>query len=270
MMDSSGRAWAERTATEIPEIAGLDPVVVLPIAAVEQHGPHLPLSTDVDIGRGLLGAALERLDPSVPAYYLPMLAMGTSEEHSDVPGTLTQESSTLIEGIVALGRSLERAGVRRLVIHNSHGGNRAAIDVAALRLRRDCGLLVVKAHWFRFPRPDERGIPDSEWEHGLHGGAVETAMMMHLRPGLVREEQVGRFTSLAEGLGPGLEFVRPEGVAPFAWMARDLNPEGVVGDATLADPALGARLVDHYGGILAQVIRDAHAFPLERLASPRD
>jgi creatinine amidohydrolase len=267
-MPPPSRAWADRTATDVAEAARLDPVVILPMAAIEQHGPHLPLSTDVEIGSGLLRAALARLDPSFPAYHLPMQAVGTSDEHADVPGTLTLDPHTVVEGIVALGHSIARAGVRRLVVCNSHGGNRPAIDVAALRLRRELGLLVVKAHWFRFPRPDEDGVPASEWEHGLHGGAVETAMMLHLRPGLVRSERIRPFLSLGERLGPELEFVRPEGVAPFAWMARDLNPDGVVGDATLADPGLGARLVDHYAGILAQVIRDARAFPLDRLAGP--
>ena len=268
MMRSPGRAWVDQVATDLTEASRRDPVVVLPTGAIEQHGPHLPLSTDVEIGWGLLGVALQQLDPSFPAFHLPMQAVGASDEHSDVAGTLTLDPASMIEAIVALGRSIARAGVRRLVVSNSHGGNRPAIDIAALRLRRELGLLVVKAHWFRFPRPNEEGLPDSEWEHGLHGGAVETAMMLHLRPDLVRAGRIRRFDSLGERLGSELEFVRPEGVAPFAWMARDLNSEGAVGDATLADAALGARLVDHYGAVLAQVIRDARAFPLERLADP--
>ena len=265
-----GRAWADQTATDLTGVAHRDPVVVLPMGAIEQHGPHLPLSTDVDIGWGLLEAAFLRLDASFPAYHLPMQAIGASDEHADVGGTLTLEGHTAVETIVAMGRAVARAGIRRLVVSNSHGGNRPVIDLAALRLRREEGLLVVKAHWFRFPRPTGESVPASEWEHGLHGGAVETAMMLHLRPDAVRAEAIGSFPSLGQELGPALEIVRPEGVAPFAWMARDLNANGVVGDATLADAALGARLVDHYGGVLAQVIRDARAFPLERLVGPGD
>lgn len=266
MRHISGRAWADQSAADLSELADLDPVVVLPMGAIEQHGPHLPLSTDVDIGWGLLDAAFGRLDASFPAYHLPMQAVGTSDEHGDFGGTLTLDALTVVETIVALGRAVARVGVRRLVVANSHGGNRAAIDLAALRLRSEMGLLVVKAHWFRFPRPSGHTVPESEWEHGLHGGAVETAMMMHLRPDLVRVDAIRAFRSLGEELGPAVEFVRPEGVAPFAWLARDLNAEGVVGDATLADADLGARLVEHYGGVLAQVIRDARSFPLERLA----
>lgn len=270
MKSLPGRAWADQVATDLAALALGDPVVVLPMGAIEQHGPHLPLSTDVDIGWGLLSAAFQSLDASFPAYHLPMLALGASDEHAVAAGTLTLEAPLMVETIVSLGRSVARAGVRRLVVSNSHGGNRPAIDIAALRLRREFGLLVVKAHWFRFPPPPGEVVPATEWEHGLHGGAVETAMMLHLEPARVRMEEVRRFTSLGEQLGPALEFVRPEGVAPFAWLAHDLHPEGVVGDATLADAALGARLVEHYGGVLAQVIRDARAFPLERLVGRGD
>lgn len=266
MTASPSRAWADRTAPDIAALGERDPVVLLPVAAVEQHGPHLPLSTDVEIGRGLLRGALDRLDPGFPVLHLPFVSVGTSAEHAEWPGTLTLQPSTLIETIVGLGRSVAGSGVRRLVICNSHGGNRAAIDLAALRLRTEVGLLVVKANWFRFPRPVVGGVPESEWEHGLHGGAIETAMMLHLRPDLVRGSKARRFPSLGEELADELEWVRPEGVAPFAWSAGDLGPEGAVGDAGLADADLGARLVDHYAGILAGVIRDARTFPLGRLA----
>ena len=156
-------------------------------------------------------------------------------------------------------------GLRRLVLFNTHGGNKHVVDEAGLHLRAEHGMLVVKAHSFRFPRPAGVELPEGEWEHGLHGGAVETAMMLHLRPDLVRRDRVQSFTSLGEELAGRLELVRPEGHASFAWMAHDLNPHGVAGDARLATAGAGRILVEAYGAALACIVRDARAFPLDRL-----
>jgi creatinine amidohydrolase len=261
------RDWGTLSAVDAEAAARRDPVVVLPLAATEQHGPHLPLSTDLDIGIGILEAALGMLPPDLEVWTLPAITVGASQEHLRFDGTKSITTEELIESIVTRGAALARAGVRRLVLSNSHGGNHHAIEAAALDLRARAGLLVVKASWFRFPRPDI-ALPEEEWRHGLHGGAVETAMMMHLRPDAVRKDAVARFASLGEELERSLRRVGPEGVAPFAWLADDLNPHGVVGDATLATSTMGARLVEHYGSILAEVIRDARDFPLQRLATP--
>ncbi|MDX1646283.1 MAG: creatininase family protein, partial [Longimicrobiales bacterium] len=247
-------------------LAEEDPVAVLPLAAVEQHGPHLPLSTDQVIGEGILEAALEELSREErPIVVLPPQVTGASLEHEGYPGTLSLGAGTLRRMVTDTGRSLGQAGIRRLVISNSHGGNRAAVDLAALELRRELSMLVVKAHYFRFPRPDSVALPEAEWRHGLHGGAVETAMMLHLRPELVRSHQIRRFSSLGEELEDHLVRVAPEGQAAFAWSAEDLDDRGVAGDATLADARMGQDLVRHYGSCLADVVRDAARFPMERL-----
>lgn len=257
--------WQELTTGELGSMADADPVAVLPLAAVEQHGPHLPLATDGIIGAGLLDGALQELAGQEPVLVLPTQAVGTSTEHATFPGTLSLEPGTLDRVLQELGASLARAGIRRLVVSNSHGGNRSVVDIAALALRRELGMLVVKAHYFRFPRPADVELPEREWTHGLHGGAVETAMMLHLRPDLVRREAISSFPSLGEELASSLTRVAPEGEAAFAWTAQDLSPEGVVGDATLADAAMGGRLVRHYASCLADVIGDARRFPLDRL-----
>jgi len=263
---SGTREWSALSASEIATEARRDPVVILPLAATEQHGPHLPLSTDVDIGMGVLAAALAQLPPDFPVWTSPAITVGASQEHSRFAGTRSVRTEDLIASIVERGTALARAGVRRLVLSNSHGGNRHAIDAAALSLRAEQALLVVKASWFRFPRPSDVTLPDAEWRHGLHGGAIETAMMLHLRPDLVRRDAVARFASLGEELEGTLRQLGPEGAASFAWLAGDLNPHGVVGDARLATAAMGERLVAHYGRVLADVIRDARDFPLDRLA----
>jgi creatinine amidohydrolase len=267
--DDPIRWWSSLTTDDSRALIAHDPVAVLPLAATEQHGPHLPLSTDLDIGLGLLTAAFRALPPDFPAYTLPPQSLGSSREHARFPGTLSLEPDLLVALIEGVGEALAACGVKRLVLANSHGGNRSALDEAGLRLREEHGMLVVKASWFRFPRPQGVELPDAEWRHGMHGGAVETAMMLHLRPELVRKDRAQTARSLGEELEDSMKHVGPEGAASFSWLAGDLNASGVVGDARLADARMGARLVEHYGSVLAQVIRDAHAFPLRRLAGAR-
>jgi creatinine amidohydrolase len=193
------------------------------------------------------------------------VAVGASAEHVRVPGTLSSSPEQLIASIVSQGEGLARAGVRRLVLANSHGGNRYAMDAAGLALRSEQGMLVVKASYFRFTRPRDDDLPESEWLHGLHGGAVETAMMLHLRPDLVRSGAIARFHSLGEELEDTMRRLGPEGQASFSWLSGDLNPHGVVGDARLATAELGERLVAHYARAMADVILDTRDFPLDRL-----
>ena len=264
MSDDPIRYWQALTTPEAATLSDTDPVVVLPLAAIEQHGPHLPLSTDLDIGLGLLAEAFRRLPVETRALALPPQTIGASREHLRFAGTLSLDSELLVELVHQLGTAVAASGVRRLVLFNTHGGNLRALDTAALRLRDEHGMLVVKASYFTFSRP-EVALPASEWRHGLHGGAVETAMMLHLRPDLVRTDARQHFPSLGQDLEASLPRLGPEGEASFAWLAGDLNPDGVTGDARSADLETGQRLVAHYGQVLAEVIQDALAFPLERL-----
>ena len=263
----SNRSWQALTTVEAARLAARDPVAVLPLAAVEQHGPHLPLSTDLDIGLGLLAAAFDRLPADFPAWALPPVAVGASREHARFAGTISLEPELLAEVIHAHGAALAEAGVRRLVLSNSHGGNRPAAETAALRLRDELELLVVTAHYFLLPRPAGANLPEAEWRHGLHGGALETALMLHLRPDLVRTEAIGAARSLGADLEGALHRAAPgNDAASIAWLAGDLHPSGVTGDASLADAALGQTLLNGYAAALTDVIRDAREFPLERLA----
>ncbi len=265
MVDLSEAAWQTLTTPEIEELVRGDPVVVLPLAAIEQHGPHLPLSTDVEIGLGILRSALHKLPSGFPVSVLPVQGIGTSLEHENFSGTLSLSARTLEATVCEIGRGLARAGVRRLVLSNSHGGNRGVMDAAGLRLRAEEGLLVVKASYFDFPPEPEGAIDQSEWRHGLHGGAVETSMMLHLRPELVRRDRTEPIVSLGQDLESDGSRIRPDRGAAFSWLADDLHPSGVAGDATIATAALGEGLVEHYGSILSEILQDARRFPLERL-----
>jgi creatinine amidohydrolase len=250
----------------VEEMAARDPVVVLPLGAVEQHGPHLPLSTDGDIAVGLLEAALDHLPSDAPVWTLPLQPVGASREHARHPGTLSLEPAVLSGLLVQIGQGLARSRVRRLVLHTGHGGNRHVMDDAALRLRDHEGMLVVKVHYPRLGRPPGVDLPEAEWRDGLHGGAVETALMLHLRPESVRMEAAPEgFTPPVGGAGDRGRLLSPQGPASWGWLGGDLGPEGVAGRPELATPELGAVLADHYGRTLARVLREAADFPVEEL-----
>ncbi|WP_290788583.1 creatininase family protein [Halomonas sp.] len=258
--------WQDMTT---PELAALpkESVAVMVVGAIEQHGAHLPLSTDLDIGEGLLASPLEHLPAGFPLVQLPSMAVGASDEHLSFPGTLSLSPELAIATLEAHGDAVARAGFRRLVWLNSHGGNKAVMDLAALRLRRRHGLLVVKAHYTRMPLPEglpEATLPAEELRHGLHGGALETALMRHLAPGKVRLEQLASPVSRGQAMADEGQLLGPEGEASFAWMAEDLHPEGVVGKAGLGTAELGRRLVDHYAGRIARILQETRTMRLER------
>ena len=266
MAESTIRYWASMTTVETEALAESDPVVILPLASIEQHGPHLPLSTDLEIGIGLLERAFRALPADFPAWVLPPQAVGCSPEHEHFCGTLSIDPGPMSDIIDALGTAVARSGAKRLLISNSHGGNVPVVETTALALRRKHGLLVAKSHYFFFPRPEGIDLPESEWRHGWHGGAIETAMLLHLRPDLVRASRLQDAVSLGQTLERSLRHLSPETPGTsFAWVAEDLNPDGVTGHATLANAAMGQRLVDAYGQMLAEVIRDTKEFPTEQL-----
>ncbi|MGN8199410.1 creatininase family protein [Salinisphaera sp. RV14] len=264
------QSWSALTGPELAAIATQDPVALLPVAAIEQHGPHLPLATDVTIGEGLVDAAIARLECNaapLDLLILPTLSVGASLEHAGFAGTLSLSAEQAIAQIRAVGASVARAGMRRLVLFNSHGGNKAVLDLAALQLRADYGLLVVKANYFRFA-PPSGALAAEELAHGLHGGALETSMMLHLAPGTVRREALADHPSLGARRARAGATLGPEGDAGFAWMAADLNPAGVTGNAAAADAATGARLVEAFGARLAEIVAETATFDLDALGGP--
>ncbi|WP_024325787.1 creatininase family protein [Thioalkalivibrio sp. AKL19] len=258
--------WQDQTSDAITQLAARDAVAILPLSAIEQHGPHLPLETDYRICLGLLQAACAMLQDDVPLTVLPPMAVATSTEHTAFAGTLTLRPETALAALRDLGDSVARSDLRRLVIVNSHGGNTAICDLAGLELRRAHRMLVVKHHYFAQPPPEALGIPPSELRHGLHGGLIETAMMRFLAPEKVHLEATTNALSLGARLADELETLAPEGRASFAWMAGDLHPSGVVGDARGATVEMGQRLVEHYAAHLAATIRDSARFDRAYLA----
>lgn len=255
---SPRRLWADMTSPEFDALDKGRAIVVLPLAAVEQHGPHLPVSVDACINAGILDRAIDLLPDDLPVLRLPCLEIGASSEHIAFPGTLSLGPETAMRCWLDTAGSVARAGFRKLVLFNSHGGNKAAMEIVARELRVRHGMLAVAVSWFDFGVPD--GLFDTaELRHGIHGGAVETSMMLHLRPDLVRMDRLASFPSRAAALeGEGRHLVR-DGRIRFAWMAQDLNPQGACGDARAASAESGARLVEHAAqslvGLLEEVDR---------------
>ncbi|MEX2629287.1 MAG: creatininase family protein [Tistlia sp.] len=255
-----------------PEVEALDPertVLVLPVSATEQHGPHLPLSVDAEINRGILRQATAQMPGDLGARILPELVYGRSEEHQAFPGTLTIEPGRLAHVWHDIGRSLARAGLRKLVIFNSHGGQPQILDLAARRLRVERRMLVVQADWWRLAPPatvlPAGSLPEAELRHGIHAGAVETSMMLFLRPELVRRERFAEFASASAGWAASYRHLNALGPTPFAWMTQDLHPSGACGDPRLASAELGERLVSAAAEALVTLLRETADFPLENL-----
>lgn len=256
--------WHEFSAPEFQSIDPMRTIAMLPIAALEQHGPHLPVGTDAILNLG----CIEQMIPQVPAAMdlriLPVQTAGKSNEHLWQKGTVTHTAQTLIEAWTEVGLSVARAGVKKLAIVNSHGGNEEVMGIVARELRVRAGMLVVKTGWTRFPPPPGL-IADDERRLGIHGGDLETSLMLHFRPELADMEKAENFVSIAADDEATYSYLRPTGIHAYAWIARDLNPHGVVGDASIATADKGRQIAEaEVSGMLALLAE------LERMPLPRD
>jgi creatinine amidohydrolase len=241
-------------------------IAVLPLAATEQHGPHLPLETDVMIGEAYLAKVRELLPDTAPVTFLPIQPIGISTEHIDFPGTQTLSTEAALRQWMALGEDVARRGVKKLVIVTSHGGNSAAMMLVAQDLRAHHGMLAITTSWFRFGLP-EGLFPDEELRHGIHGGAAETSIMLAKYPQAVRREAIADFASNAIAIEKKYRWLSTQRPAPFAWQAQDLNASGAVGNATLASADKGERLIDHGAQKFTELLDDVDKFDVNALSS---
>lgn len=237
-------------------------VAVLPVASIEQHGPHLPVSVDATINQGVVARTLAAIPADLPVLVLPMQSVALSVEHLRFPGTLTTSAETLVALVTDIGGSVARGGVKRLVIVNSHGGNVAALDIAARRLRIEAGLFVVNAMWARMGKPESQKDP-VEGTFGIHAGRDETSVMLALRPDLVEMAKARNFVSRWQGAANVAPCMAPPAGAPLAWQAQDLNPAGAVGDAARATAAQGEEILDFAAARMAELWQQVAAFDVE-------
>jgi creatinine amidohydrolase len=261
------RRWAELTTEDFaaPEVRSW--IAILPVAATEQHGPHLPAGVDTIISEGLLDAALSVMPADLPAIALPVLAVGKSDEHQRFRGTLSLSAETLLHSLVEIGESVARAGVAKLVIMSSHGGNNEVMSLAARRLRLLLEMLVVPTSWARLGHPDGL-FSDAERRHGIHAGDIETSLMLHLAPDLVRMDQARNFVSASSTMETEFAVLRGTGGTGFAWLAGDLNPEGACGDATRASAEKGEAAAQYAIGRFIDLIGDIARFDMARIPPP--
>jgi creatinine amidohydrolase len=246
------RWWDRLKATDFPLAGGL---AVLPLAAVEQHGPHLPLGTDALIMDGMLAEVARLCPEGLDLVVLPVQRIGKSDEHQWAPGTLTLTAQTALAAWVEVGLSAARAGCERLLVVNSHGGNLDLMAILARELRIRAGMLAVRCQWTGFGLPDGLFSP-REAAFGIHGGDYETSLMLHFHPGLVDMGAARDFASRAEDLP-----ISPVGPIAWGWIARDLNPAGVVGEAHLATADKGRRVAAHQAAGFLGLAARAMAMP---------
>lgn len=264
-----GRAffWAELTTKDFE---GLDPentIAILPVAATEQHGPHLPVMTDTAIAEGMLGVLRQRLPADLSVLVLPIQSIGKSNEHLLSPGTLSLSADTLLRVLIETGEGVHRAGLRKLVLANSHGGNASVLSTAARELRVKLGMLVVATHWRSFGLPD--GMYDAvESKHGIHAGDIETSLMLEFRRDLVRMDKTKNFVSSAIAMEKEFKKLSPAGAHGFGWIAQDLNADGAVGNAAIGTAEKGARTAAHQADGFIDLLRDMTKFDLSRLYAP--
>ncbi len=259
--------WNELTTRDF---AGLDretTIAVLPVASTEQHGPHLPVATDAAIAAGMLAELKARASADLDLLVLPVQEIGKANEHVYGPGTLSFGAELLIPAWTAIGEKVAAAGLSKMIIVNSHGGNADVVSIVAREIRVRFGMAVVATHWSRFGAPE--GMYDArELKYGIHGGDMETSLMLHFRPELVRMDEAKDFVSAAEGMAAEFALLQPTPPHALAWIAHDLNPDGALGDASKASAAKGAATAAHQVEGFVALARDLARFPLARLYRP--
>ena len=262
-MDIKSHFWAQFTTNDFALLDAERAVAVLPLGATEQHGPHLPLSVDTTLVDGVVAQALTHLTSADPVLFLPTQNLGLSTEHTAFAGTLSVGPATLIELWCDIGASVARAGLKKMVLFNAHGGNVGLMDVVARELRARHGLLVFGTSWYQLPLGDAvMGLFSAE-EHrfGAHAGAMETAMMLALSPQDVRMAQAQNFASAAQKKAARFSILGDGRSAKQGWHMQDYNPDGAAGNALAAQADHGQALVQAAGWQLARMLREVMEHP---------
>ena len=261
------RFWADLSTRDFGRLRAsgqaAQTVAVLPVAAIEQHGPHLPLSVDATLLQGVIDAALAQLPAELPVLFLPPQNVGLSPEHIRFPGTLTLSPATVIALWTEIGECVARAGIKKLLLFNGHGGQVSVMDIVARELRTRCDLIVYSASWFSLPLPDAVAGQFSAEEHrfGIHGGEIETSMMLHLAPATVRMEHARDWRSSSQDRAERYRLLGNGKSAKMGWAMQDYHPAGAVGNAAAATADRGRAVVQAAAEALVQLLQELHALP---------
>lgn len=275
-MKLPSRFWADLSTRHFAQLAAspaLDQVVaVLPVAATEQHGPHLPLSVDKDLVDGVVQACLPHLSADLPVLFLPTQQVGKSNEHIRFPGTLTLSAQTLMAVWMELGACVARTGIKKLVLLNSHGGQVSVMDIVARDLRTAHDLIVCHTSWYNLPLGEAvMGLfPADEHRFGIHAGDIETSMMLALREQLVDMSQARHFTSSSQERAGHYEILGNGISAKLGWQMQDYNAMGAAGNAANATAAKGQALINAAGMQLAKLLGEVSTLPASTLREKPD
>lgn len=253
------RYFSYLTWKEIEQMPDKENVVIIqPIGAIEQHGHHLPLAVDSAISLGVLGKALSGLNENIPAYALPCLYYGKSNEHAGFPGTISLTATTLLNVIREMADSIYKSGFRKLVLMNSHGGQPQIMEIAARDLHQEYpDFAVFPLFTWRVPHIVGEILTPKEQEYGIHAGDAETSIMLSLLPEQVKMTQAVK--EYPQGL-PEDSLLDMEGKLPFAWLTKELSKSGVMGDATVATKKKGDRILESVAEGWIKVIEDIYKF----------
>lgn len=270
-MPAPTRFWSELSTADFATLDTARAIAVLPVAAIEQHGPHLPLSVDTDIVNGVLAAALPHIAADLPVLVLPTQAVGFSPEHTGFGGTLTLKIETLLRVWTELAECVAASGVKKLVLFNAHGGQVGALDLVARDLRARLGMLVYSVNWFHLPLRDAHDndlnalFSAEEHRFGIHGGEIETSLMLALAPERVRMDQAASFRSTAQDRAQQFPILGNGKTAKLAWQMQDYNAHGAVGNASAATAEKGRAVLEAAGRSLAQLLGEIDQLPSDTL-----
>ena len=272
-MTTQSRFWANLSTCDFAQLDLTRTIAVLPVAATEQHGPHLPLSVDTVLVDGVVAAALPHLRPDLKVLFLPTQAVGLSPEHARFAGTLSLKAETILRLWTDLGESVAAAGIKKLVLFNSHGGQVSVMDLVARDLRARLDLLVYSVSWFNLPLRDAQGqdvnalFGADEHRFGIHAGDIETSMMLALAPAHVDMVQARDFYSSAQERAGKFDILGNGKSAKLGWQMQDYNPAGAVGNAAAATADKGRAVVDAAGRSLARLLAEIDQLPLSTLVA---
>ena len=270
-MKLPSKFWADLSSRHFSQLAASpainQAVAVLPVAATEQHGPHLPLSVDTTLVDGTIAAALPHLSADLPILFLPTQQVGKSNEHIRFPGTLTLSAQTLISVWMELGACVARTGITKLVLLNSHGGQVSVMDIVARDLRTAHDLIVYSTNWYTLPLGDAVMdlFPPEEYRFGIHAGDMETSMMLALREQHVDMAQARNFKSTSQDRAAKYPILGNGSFAKLGWQMQDYNALGAAGNASVATAAKGRALLDAAGLQLAKLLQEVSDLPLSTL-----
>ncbi len=263
------RYWADYSSREFAALNREKLIAVLPLGAIEQHGPHLPMSVDTATVEGVVSRLAEHLPESSPVVFLPTQAVTKSNEHSAYPGSLTLSAETLLRVWTEIGACVARSGVRKIVLLNGHGGNIPAMDIVARELREKHKMMAFALSWFAAGMP-EGVFSERELRHGIHAGDMETSVMLARDPGNVDRSEARDFPSQAESWARDTPSIALPGPAKPAWLTQDLSSAGACGEAHLASAEKGAATLDHAVARLLDIFDEIDRAPLSRLDTQPD